>query len=86
MAMSCVMGNRLCLNVRSMLHADELSAPTKPPAVQRSHISVSHYGGHSQPQIASVVVFAGSGSAGTVLTEVEMDELRDMRAARVHYV
>ncbi|KAH8103348.1 hypothetical protein BXZ70DRAFT_1005772 [Cristinia sonorae] len=96
-AMSCVMGNRLCLNVRGMLHnaADEVRnrtpgskqdvpAPVVTQGLARSPSSRPTRSGRCTPTPSVVVLTAGSD--GTVLTEIEMDELRDMRAARVLYV
>ena len=85
MAFSCVMANRLCLNVRGMIQGGDgettLSAnglPERRPTLLRSAGSRTKSGGRLDP---NVVVIART-SVGTMpLTELEMDELRTMRAA-----
>lgn len=72
-SMSCIMGCRLCLNVRGMVWHDD-------------DISLSHPAGagRSQAQRASarwpVIVFADEDAAArSGLSEYEMDELRSMK-------
>jgi len=79
-ALSCVMSNRLCLNVRGMVREDATSITTSPPRLPDTSAAV-----HSQTASAqrSGVITVGSGSR---LTEFEMLELRSMRANRVSSV
>jgi len=80
-AMSCVMGNRLVLNVRSMLqNPDEIVNGFTCAAIPPQSLE----GGVSRP--VHFVTALGTGSTGTMLTDVEMHELRHMRAARVSHV
>ncbi|TCD67436.1 hypothetical protein EIP91_012408 [Steccherinum ochraceum] len=81
-AMSCVMGNRLCLNVRGMLQSNQDLLHGGPKI---SLEFARHPEGIVRPgSRGSILIIAGS--AGTVLTDIEMDELRHMRAARVVHI
>ena len=85
--MSCVMANRLCLNVRGMLSQtnEDFLDQVKPPPSMDGRLGLQLYSGHHQgPPGTNVVVFANSD--GTVLSDMEMDELRHMRAAKVPHV
>ncbi|OCH89453.1 hypothetical protein OBBRIDRAFT_835775 [Obba rivulosa] len=79
-ALSCVMSNRLCLNVRGMVREDAASVHTAPP--RPLDFSLASLPQRSGTQ-GSAVVTVGSGSR---LTEFEMLELRSMRAERVYAV
>ena len=71
------MGNRLCLNVRGMVQPEAFDDGGKHPLEFAGQIARPGSRG-------SVMVLAGS--AGSGLTDFEMTELRDMRAARVAHV
>lgn len=82
--MSCVMGNRLCLNVRGMVHTDE-----DLPNLSREAINYysSHHRGPSmrgtrqgsQGVVVRAVQVDSDSSAIGKLSEFEMDELRGMK-------
>lgn len=91
-SMSCVIGNRLCLNVRGMIWKDEDVIVTHSFGLGRRHGHATHpstsrvHQQHGQaPQRWPVVVFANSTDAPEVpatrskLSDYEMDELRTMR-------
>ena len=82
--MSCVMGNRLCLNVRGMVHNDE-----DLPNLSRE--AINHFNSHargpsmrgtrqgSQGIVVRAMVDSEQGSPTSKLSEYEMDELRGMK-------
>ena len=83
-AFSCVMANRLCLNVRGMIRDDSEDTGTtvitsgRRPTLLRSTGTRSKNGGRLDP---SVVIVTRTSMGSIPLTAVEMDELRTMRAA-----
>ncbi|EMD36599.1 hypothetical protein CERSUDRAFT_84781 [Gelatoporia subvermispora B] len=80
-ALSCVMSNRLCLNVRGMVREEVTSISTSRP--RRQDVSVVTIPRPAGTQRSTHTVTVGSGSQ---LTEFEMLELRSMRADPVSSV
>ena len=84
--MSCVIGNRLCLNVRGMIWRDDDIVVTHSYGLGRRHASTGRATTTQQQQQRwPVVVFASAAGAPEApatrskLSEYEMDELRAMR-------
>ncbi|CAL1711015.1 unnamed protein product [Somion occarium] len=81
-AMSCVMGNRLCLNVRGMVHSDEdLPQYSGNNRASRGGHPVSRptrHGSHRSNGAIQAVIDSSNASS-VRLSEFEMHELRDMR-------
>ncbi|KAI0071670.1 hypothetical protein K474DRAFT_1712275 [Panus rudis PR-1116 ss-1] len=97
-AMSCVMGNRLCLNVRGMLYDDEDilprnsgALPTHPTRPSQARVETlqlrSNHAPVRHPSHRSMIIRVGhdehTGSGSDRLSEFEMVELRGMKAAKI---
>ncbi|KAL4252191.1 hypothetical protein ABKN59_005509 [Abortiporus biennis] len=74
-AMSCVMSNRMCLNVRGMVREDDDEDSSSPP-IQFSRNNSARRRGRAG------LITIGTGDSAVVLTEFEMDELRGLRVKR----
>ncbi|KAH9950707.1 hypothetical protein B0H21DRAFT_818878 [Amylocystis lapponica] len=77
-ALSCVMGNRLCLNVRGMIrreNRDSVQSASMPPQPPRIHLAYD-----SARRSASELL---SDDSTSMLTQIELTELRQMRAGSV---
>lgn len=86
-SLSCVLGNRLCLNVRGMVWQDDdimvggqWSLEQSKPRAMRENRSY-RIGGGTRPQYSVMVVSRGRDEYDHEhqLSEFEMDELRSMR-------